>query len=126
MKRHSDGENWIIDCKTLKRLHAKLEFLKKKLAFCRELQLVWMPGQNSNLAGEVRNHTVYIYEQNEVEAMKILVHEVVDYSVSQAIEPYKEVANSLIKIINGEAYKKKETVVETISKLFIEDNEFAK
>jgi dihydroneopterin aldolase len=39
---------------------------------------------------------------------------------------YKEVTNSLIKIINGEAYKKKEKVVETISKLLIENNEFGK
>jgi hypothetical protein len=85
-----------------------------------------MPDQTNKLSGEIKGITIFIYEPNRSQASATLVHELVDYCVSQAIEPYKEVTNSLIKIINGEAYKKKEKVVETISKLLIEDNEFGK
>ena len=69
------------------------------------------------MSGEVRGNAVYVYERDYEEAVKTLRHELIDYLVSRAIEPYKEVTNRLIKMVNEDAYKKKEKVVEALSRL---------
>jgi len=65
----------------------------------------------------VRGKVVFIYERDCEETVKTLRHELIDYLVSQAIEPYREVTNRLIKMINEDAYKRKEKVVEALSRL---------
>jgi hypothetical protein len=125
-KPQCEGKQGQPDNSTQTMLEKKLEILKRKLSLNDKLRVIWMPDQTNKLSGEIKGITIFIYEPNRSQASATLVHELVDYCVSQAIEPYKEVTNSLIKIINGEAYKKKEKVVETISKLLIEDNEFGK
>ena len=70
--------------------------------------------------GGVRGKDILIYEESEDKALDTLRHEFLDYYISQAIEPYKEVTNWLIKMINGGAYKRKERVIEALAKLLIE------
>ena len=43
-------------------------------------------------------------------------HEFLDYCLVQAIEPYKEIANSLIRMINDDVYRRKEKIVEALVK----------
>ena len=50
----------------------------------------------------------------------ILRHEFLDYCISRAIEPYRVVTNKLIKLINEDAYRRKERIVEAFSKLLFE------
>jgi len=42
-------------------------------------------------------------------------HGFLDYAISKTIEPYKEVTNRLIALINEDAYKRKEKLVEALS-----------
>lgn len=49
------------------------------------------------------------------------MHEFLDYCLSQAIEPYKEVTNRLISLINEDVYRRKERIVEALAKLLIEE-----
>ena len=100
------------------KLEQELEKLKKKSNFGHELKVVWLPSYDSKLLGEVKNGTIYIYERNEDEAIETLRHEFVDYMISQAIEPYKDIVNKFIQLLNEETYKKKESVVEALLKLF--------
>jgi hypothetical protein len=46
-----------------------------------------------------------------------LRHEFLDYAIGKVIEPYKEVTNKLIMLINEEACKRKEKFVEVSSEL---------
>jgi len=55
-----------------------------------------------------------IYEAGEAEAMDTLRHEFFDYAVSQVIEPYKNVTNRLISMLNEEVYARKERLVNGI------------
>ena len=57
----------------------------------------------------------------EEEAVETLRHEFLDYCISKAIEPYKEVTNRLIRIMNENAYRKKEGIVEALNKLLNKD-----
>jgi hypothetical protein len=49
--------------------------------------------------------------------LETLRHEFLDYAISRVIEPYKQVTNKLITLINEEAYKRKERLVESLCKL---------
>jgi len=48
-------------------------------------------------------------------------HEFIDYAISKTIEPYKEVTTRLISIINEDAYKRKERLVESLCQLIKEE-----
>jgi hypothetical protein len=102
-------------------LDKRLDKLERLLSINDKLRVVWVPDSTHCLSGEVKGNVIFVYETSKAKASAVLVHEVIDYSVSQAIEPYKELANVLIKNINSEAYKKKEKVVEALSMLLIEN-----
>lgn len=99
------------------RLEEELERLKALLEIGYELEVVHLPDPTSRLAGEVKGSKIFIYEDDEKKAVEALRHEFLDYLVSQAIEPYRFVANGLIRMLNEIAYKKKEKVVEALLKL---------
>jgi hypothetical protein len=100
-----------------KRLENELERLKKRFKVGYELKVVWSPNNSGNLAGEVKGETIYIYDESEKEALKTLRHEFLDYAISKLIEPYKNVTNKLIMLMNEEAYKHKEKFIEALVEL---------
>ena len=101
-------------------LRAELDKLKRKLQITDELELVWRPDDKREVSGEVKGHVIYLYDATPSSASATLRHEVVDYVVSQAIEPFKEFANELVRALNKAAYKRKEEVVERLLKLLEE------
>jgi hypothetical protein len=102
-----------------KRLEEELERLKQATGPRQDLRLRWVPDSGSKLSGEVRDGTVYVYEENETKALQTLRHEFLDHLVSQAIEPYKSVTNALIKVVNDDAYGRKERIVEALMRLLV-------
>jgi len=103
------------------RLTAELEWLQRFSGLGLELKVVWKPGPDGALSGEVKNNLIYVYEVDEEKAVDTLRHEFLDYCVRQAIQPYKEVTNRLIRMINEDAYRRKERIVETLVKLLNRD-----
>jgi len=105
----------------MKRGEAKLSEELKKLQSLlnqgHELKVVWTPKQDSNLDGEVKGDTIHVYSQSLEQALKTLRHEFLDFVMSEMIEPYKQVANSLIALVNKQAYIKKEKLVEKLANL---------
>lgn len=99
------------------RLEAELERLQAFSGLGAGLEVIWVPCNRNVLSGEVKGNSIYIYDEDEQKALETLWHEFIDYCVSKAIEPYKEVTNKLIALINEEAYKRKEQVVEAITRL---------
>jgi len=100
-------------------LDRELERLKHTLQMGYELNVVWIPNNDSKLAGEVKGNTVFIYDETENEALVTLRHEFLDYAISKVVEPYKEVTNRLISLINEDAYRRKEKLVETMCQLLL-------
>jgi hypothetical protein len=98
-------------------LEEELEKLKRLLKMGYELKVVWLPNGNSSLSGEVKGETIFIYEEEPEKALETLKHEFLDYSISQVIEPYRRIANQLIMLLNEEAYKKKEELIEKLVKI---------
>lgn len=97
----------------------ELEKLKRTLKLGYELRVKWGPNGNSNLSGEVRGEIIYIYDEEEELALETLKHEFIDYAISKVIEPYKEVTNKLISLINEDTYRRKEKLVDALSQLIV-------
>jgi hypothetical protein len=98
-------------------LTKELEFLKRRLNLGHELTLKWLPGEKDGICGEVKENVILIYEDNETKALETLKHEFLDYIISKTIEPYEKIANKLIGLVNEDAYRRKEKLVEVLTKL---------
>jgi len=98
-------------------MEREFERLKRILNVGHELKLNWIPDSNSTKSGEVKNSHIFIYETDEGHALETLKHEFIDYAISKVIEPYKEVSNRLIALINDIAYQRKERLVEMVAQL---------
>jgi hypothetical protein len=98
-------------------LDEELEKLQEALNVGYNLKVRWIPKDESKLSGEVRGEIIYVYDPDEGKALETLKHELVDYCVSQAIEPYRKITNRLIKMVNEEAYQRKERIVEALTRL---------
>ena len=98
-------------------LEDELERIKRLTGLGLDLKVVWAPGADKDLLGEVKGKVIYLYEECGERVLETLRHEFLDYCISQAIEPYKEVTNRLISMINRDAYRRKEEIVEALTKL---------
>lgn len=105
---------------TDKKLRGELDRLKHLSNLGFELDVVWKPDSSNPLAGEVRGKLVHIYEQDETKAIETLFHEFLDYNVSQAINPYKTITNTLVKLLNSEAYACKERIIDGLVRLLMQ------
>jgi len=102
-------------CKLERKLENELERLKKKLRLGYELKVKWIPDNGNRLSGEVKGDVIYVYDEDEASASETLKHEFLDYEISKIVEPYREVTNKLIMLINEEAYRRKEKLVKALS-----------
>jgi len=98
-------------------LEDDLENLKRLFNLGYELKVVWLPGGSSNLSGEVKHGKILIYEEKLEKAKETLLHEFLDYMLSKIIEPYRDLLNQFIRLINDQTYRKKEQVVEALRKI---------
>ena len=97
-------------------LRRELTRLKQIFGRGYELEVIWAPNENSDLSGEVKGTRLYIYEPDREKALQTLVHEFIDYLVSETIRPYKDVTNKLIELLNEYIYQRKERIVEAITR----------
>ncbi len=93
-----------------------------KLLSLPEMKVIWLPDNTRDLSGEVKGTTIFIYDQEYEDAAATLRHEVVDYLLCKAIDPYKQVLNALVKTINANAYRQKEEIVDHLSKLLLAES----
>jgi hypothetical protein len=98
-------------------LEQALQRLQETLGLGHVLTVLWQPSDAHPLSGEVKHQVIYIYEREEEKALATLHHEVVDYYVSKAIEPYQNVLNALIKMVTTDAYQRKEQIVNALVNL---------
>jgi hypothetical protein len=103
---------------TQKRLAEELEKLKRLLELESSLEVVWMPLPESELSGEVKDKTIYIYECEMEKALKTLKHELLEHMLtSKIVKPLLHLVNILIKTREAEIYKEKEKLIEILLKI---------
>lgn len=62
---------------------------------------------SEKLSSEIKEKTISIYEENKVDAPESSRHEILDYAINKVIEPYREVTNRLISLVNERAFNRK-------------------
>ena len=100
-----------------RKLNAEFNRINSIMGLDLNLKILWKPRNDKEQLGEVCGSSIIIYEADEEETIKILRHEVIDYVVCEAIKPYQDMTNILIKKINEDAYQKKEKMVNAITQL---------
>lgn len=82
-----------------------------------ELKLKWIPNGNEKLSGEVKGDVIYVYDEDEQEALETLRHEFLDYILTkELIWPSQELINKLISLFGELLYERKEKLIEKILK----------
>jgi len=99
------------------RLNEELRRLQSLLKLGYDLKAIWTPKQHSELDGEVRGNIIHIYSESLDEALMSLRHEFLDFAISETVQPYEEVTNALIALLNKQAYARKERLVEKLADL---------
>jgi len=101
----------------VKQLELELSKLKEKFQMAHELKVKWLPNSSRKKSGEVLDRTIYIYEENEAEALDTLRHEFIDYILAIEFEtPYKRLINKLVAAFEEEMYGRKERLIEKLLK----------
>ncbi|MEA2089187.1 MAG: hypothetical protein U9O89_00280 [Thermoproteota archaeon] len=100
------------------KLEETLARLKRDTGLGSDLRVEWHPNLGSNRHGEVKESVIYIYDADEGEAVRTLKHEFWDYHITREIvDPLIQYVNMQKNVIEGLIYKKKERVVQGLSKL---------
>lgn len=83
-----------------------------------DLRVRWIPDDGSKLSGEVKSGVIYIYEKYEGKALEVLKHEFIDHHITREIvKPLVTYVNMQKSIIESLIYKRKEDLVDKLSKL---------
>ncbi|MFH0748932.1 MAG: hypothetical protein V1915_03310 [Candidatus Bathyarchaeota archaeon] len=99
-------------------LEEELERLKLTMSIGYDLKVRYIPNGESKLSGEVRGTVIYVYEEDEGEAIETLKHEFIDHHITKEIvEPLVEYVNIQKSLIERLIYKRKEGLVDSLSKL---------
>ena len=102
----------------LDELERELQRLLQCLGLTEQLQVKWVPGGKSDLSGEVIGRTVFVYVKDVPKAIKTVRHEVIEYFlVKHHDEDYVTMINALVNAFNEVMRKRREELVERLSKI---------
>ena len=100
---------------------AELERLKRLTGLGLGLEVVWAPGADKALLGEVKGKVIYIYEECRKRALETLRHEFLDYIISrEIIAPLVKQINMQKRLIEYLVYERKERLIDRFTGLLNE------
>jgi len=106
-----------------RKLFEELRRLQKLLNHGYELEVKWLPkvkrtekNGKYRVCGEIIGKTIYIYDEDEDEAVKTLRHEIIEHLLYTYEKSYVQFINYLIKFFNEVQRTKREKFVEKIAK----------
>jgi len=102
----------------------ELERLKRKVGLGGEVKVRWFPGISKEYGGrvlleEVKGDTIFIYAEDEGEALKLVSHGFAEWLMNRNTERYRLFINKLIELFEQIQYKEKEKIVDALARLMI-------
>jgi hypothetical protein len=73
------------------------------------LQVLWLPNEKMTIHGEINQQTIFIYDENEKDALATFEHEVYEYKFREVTRLYRAMVNSLLEVLEKEIYARKES-----------------
>jgi hypothetical protein len=99
-------------------LESELGKLEAAIPYDGISSIVWKPGKEGKLAGEVSNGTIYVYDEDLNAAIDTLKHEYIDcYLTRKIVNPLTALVNLFVEDKTREIYKQKERIVDVFSRL---------
>lgn len=103
-------------------LETELERLQQRTSIGYEVKVKWLPGtvkhhNGKQLAEEVVGDTILIYTENTQKAIELVRHGFAEWILNQHTKPYRQLINKLITLFEEQQYKRKEKIVEALTKL---------
>lgn len=104
------------------KLKEELKILQNKFNNGHQLTVKHLPGEirysqnNKPLSGEVNGHLILIYDDDEARAIETLYHEFIEFILSPLINDYLDIINIQNKLLTQLLRKRKEDVVEQLTK----------
>lgn len=99
-------------------LEEELARLKRLVPFEEELTVHWKPQAHTKMSGEVIGKTIYVYDENQHEAIATLKHEYLDCLLTRRlVNPLVTLVNTFIKLREKEIYMEKERIVTHLLRL---------
>jgi alcohol dehydrogenase class IV len=86
------------------------------------LTVVWTPNSNKPIHGEIKQNILYVYDEQQSDALATFIHEVIEFKLKEMTKVYRELVNSLIGGYEKLAYQEKEKFIEFIPKLLEAQN----
>ncbi|MDR0470613.1 MAG: hypothetical protein LBH79_02660 [Nitrososphaerota archaeon] len=77
----------------------------------------WQPGLGRGLHGEIRGNVLFIYDVEEGEAWRTLMHELTEFKLDGVTRPYRLLVNGLIEVVEKTVYAQKEEFIDFLPKL---------
>lgn len=84
-------------------------------------RVVWAPLGRRDIEGEVKADVVLVYANRLQAARRVLVHEVVHHGVGHAQEPYIQLANALVQLVNRTAHARAEKLCNALEEMLDHD-----
>lgn len=77
-----------------------------------------MPDDAKSIHGEVKQGSIYIYNQTEADAFATFTHEIIEFKLKEVTRVYRVFINNLVDGYEKLAYQQKEEFIEFIPRLF--------
>ncbi len=81
------------------------------------LSVAWIPDDAKSVHGEIKQGTIFIYDQAETDAFATFTHEVIEFKLKEVTKVYRVLINNLIEGYEKLAYQRKEEFIEFIPML---------
>lgn len=99
-----------------KSFQCQMQDIVDHLGVC--LTVAWMPDESKSVKGELKGKFIYIYDEEQAEALATLTHEIIEFKLKALTRVYRSMINSLIEGYEKLAYQEKEEFIEFIQDSF--------
>lgn len=115
------------EAKTIEKLEAELERMKRKTGLGHQVRVVWLPGAEKRHRGKtlkdwVEGDTIQIFAEDPGEALELVRHGFAHWLLNQSNRLHRQLVNKLIEYIEDRMYEHDERIADAITRVLEEDS----
>ena len=81
------------------------------------LKVIWAPCSNQKIHGEIKQGTIFIYDENKEDAIETFQHELYEYKFKEVTRLHMAMVNALLEVLQKEIYNRKESFFDSLPSL---------
>jgi Ni,Fe-hydrogenase maturation factor len=81
------------------------------------LKVMWIPCSNKAVHGEIKQGTIFIYDENKEDAIETFQHELYEYKFKEVTRLHMTMVNALLEVLQKEIYNRKESFFDSLPSL---------